>query len=1024
MYEAVVDEATASEIISSGAYDVVSAEALTGDRVRLELVLYPWELRALEKQGIGFRIWRNERGVTARQLAAQQASAGFKVWRPYDGPDGLQQYMEDLAASSGLVELHTLGTTYGYSATGDPTPRPIYALKVEANADSQGDGDDPAVLYSSLQHAREWISTEVNRRLLEWYLKKYAEGVPRVVNLLQTTELWFVLVANPDGYQYTFDPAGDRLWRKNLRNNDGEPGISSLDGVDPNRNFPEHWGYDDEGSASIFSDQTYRGPFAESEPETQAMMGLYDDIEFAFHVNYHSFGQLLLYSFGWQVQTPSADDPIFVALSGTDKKPAIQDFNPGVGADLYITNGETTDFVHAVEGTLAWTPELSEGPNGDGFIFPDSEGAAENEFKKNLPFALDVALSAADPDDPVSHQGFSTEPFYLEVASVDPQKAHNPLSDFSFAYSYGDPQPVEILAKRDLNDDGVLDEDDDVSLHWSVDGVESSDTTTEWPGGDRFGDVGDEYYRIVRGEVAGFNDGDRVEVWFEGGGHTSDSFTFEAVSDSADPVLILAAEDRTGPANFPTYASTSSPNYLSYYTGALDANGISYDVYDVDARGRIAPDHLGVLSHYDAVVWYTGNDYLTREPGQTAGTGASTLANSEILEVRSYLNEGGRLLFTGRHAGWQNALAFPFNPVSTPPYCDGTVNNSTNVECLLLSDDFLQYYLGAYLFIDDGGTVSGLPAPIDGTVGGPFDSASWTLNGGTSANNHGPVPTALRGTAQSFLTTSSLQPAADYPWFTSNAVATWNTGLSGAFAPHLSSAGYVYSDRGDISYKRLVAELDVPASGDATLEFFTSYDTEPAWDFVFVEARTPAGTDYVTLPDLNGNTGTSTGDSCPEGWHELHPHLVQYQAADCSGGGWNAASGRSAGWEEWSVDLSAWAGGTVEVSISYVSDWSVQGIGAFVDDIDAPGAAGDADFESGLGGDWSVENGVSLGSAANPNNWFWTGDVGFEEGAAVSMRPPDAEFVTLYFGFGLEGITDEADRNDVMDRAMAYLGIP
>src|SRR3712207_7998780 len=42
------------------------------------------------------------------------------------------------------------------------------------------------------------------------------------------------------------------------------------------------------------------------------------------------------------------------------------------------------------------------------------------------------------------------------------------------------------------------------------------------------------------------------------------------------------------------------PFYLSTYAAALSANGIAFDVYDVDARGRKAPDALGVLSHYKA----------------------------------------------------------------------------------------------------------------------------------------------------------------------------------------------------------------------------------------------------------------------------------------------------------------------------------------------------------------------------------------------------------------------------------------
>ena len=95
-------------------------------------------------------------------------------------------------------------------------------------------------------------------------------------------------VANPDGYQYTFDH--ERLWRKNLRDNDGDGQITVGDGVDPNRNFPKHWGYDNEGSSRDPSSETYRGTAPASEPETQAMQGLFDRVTFKFQVNYHSYG--------------------------------------------------------------------------------------------------------------------------------------------------------------------------------------------------------------------------------------------------------------------------------------------------------------------------------------------------------------------------------------------------------------------------------------------------------------------------------------------------------------------------------------------------------------------------------------------------------------------------------------------------------------------------------------------------------------------------------------------------------------
>ena len=54
----------------------------------------------------------------------------------------------------------------------------------------------------------------------------------------------------------------------------------------------------------------------------------------------------------------------------------------------------------------------------------------------------------------------------------------------------------------------------------------------------------------------------------------------------------------------------------------LNVNGIAYDVYDVDAEGRTAPDPLGVLGHYQAVIWYTGDDVVTREVGRGGGNGS------------------------------------------------------------------------------------------------------------------------------------------------------------------------------------------------------------------------------------------------------------------------------------------------------------------------------------------------------------------------------------------------------------------
>jgi hypothetical protein len=1007
LYTATVDAATLDRLAREG-YDVASTRAGFA-AVEVDLVLAPGERGKLAREGIKLRVKKDKQGRSQTQRAALQSENGFNVYRSFDEPGGIRDEMYAIARRNPqLIKLQVLGE----SVEG----REYIALKVTQGARGQQDGKRPAVLYVSTYHAREWISTEVNRRLLHWYVDQWRAKNKEIRDLLKTTELWFVLVHNPDGYEYTFDV--ERLWRKNLRDNDGNGTITNNDGVDLNRNHAEHWNYDEEGSSSQFSSETYRGAAPNSEPETQAIVGLMDRIPFRFAISYHSFGQLLLYPQGWQVQTPAADDPIYVALTGTDDDPAVEDFNPGVSADLYTTNGEFTDWAHGSEGVLAWTPELSEGEEGAGFVFPDDEALIQAEFERNRNFAVNVARSAGDPDDPVSHAGIDTQGFYLDVAEIDPWKTHNPASDLAVDVSYGGDasQAVEVLAKRSLGD---------VTLNYSINGgAVQTAPASESPDGERFGgnNAYDAYYHYLRSEIGGIAVGDTVEYWFTGGGEASDHATFEVVEDADAQVLILAAEDRTGTTNLPAYASSTTPNYLSYYESALTANAVPYDVYDVDAMGREAADHLGVLSHYDAVVWYSGNDLVTRELGWTPGN-ASRLANDLMLEARAYLNEGGKLLYTGQWAGGLE------NGVGGNQFYDPVANQQCVVggalvldRCQLIADknDFIQYYLGGFIYISDGGTDpdTGEPFPVEG-VSEPYTALGWEFNGDDSAQNQ--LHTA------SFITASSILNPDAYPQFTSDAPAVWSTGIAGAFEP-FDGSKYVFSNRADQTFKRLARTIDVPAEG-AQLTFRISYDTELDWDFVFVEAHTVGQDNWTTLPDLNGHTGQETGESCksengPGGWRTLHPHMDHYQTQvgtdDCDPAGttgeWHAASGRSAGWEEWNVDLSDFAGQEVEVSISYASDWAVQGLGAFVDMIEVSTGEGTTSFEDDADpmDGWTVP-GAPEGSSPNPNDWERTGSVGYEEGAVIST--PD----TLYFGFGFEGISSASSRNDVMGRAIDYL---
>jgi hypothetical protein len=1003
-YKATVSQAKYRDLLDSG-LDVVAAKDVAGGRAVIDLVLSPAQVRALKADGVDLTLRRNSAGLSAREAAAAQMSSGYKVWRDYDGPDGFRAYLYAIAAQNPqIAKLEVIG----HSGRG----REILALKLTQGADDERDGSRPAVLYSALQHAREWIAGEVDRRLLEHYIARWRANDKQIKDLLKNNELWFVPVANPDGYQYTFQSPGTRLWRKTLRDNNGNGTTEVGDGVDPNRNYPEHFDYDREGSSSVFSSDTYRGPFARSEPETVALTGLLDRIHFKFQVNYHSFGRWLLYPEGWQVGTPTGDDPIYYALSGNLFKPAIADFEPGISSDvLYVTNGETTDYAHVHDGTLAWTPELSESCDGCGFVFEDDEAKVQAEFERNLPFALDVAKSAKDPANPVSHLGLKTKPLYIK--SDDTFKDGLPQANFTFAVSYGDPQEVRVTAKRSLGP---------IALKYQINGgAIQTKPTSEWNGGDRYGGKTDVYYHVMRGQVTGTSPGDSVKVWFEGGGAKSDSFTYQAAVESTNRVLIVANEDYTGAS--PAKPGVTAPQYLSFYQDALAASGIGYDVYDVDARGRIASSALGVLSHYDAVVWYTGDDLVTRDAGWTAGN-ASRLAMDQLLNIRDYLNEGGRVLYTGKNAGaefMRNVTTQLYDPTAEKAQCTTLAAPQPRCKKLAGSDsgdgttDVLEYWFGSYLLnfgagLDEEGNVF----DVLGTAS-PFAPLTFSFNGADSAQN--------QTNADSFISTSGILPASEYPQFASEVAAKYDR-PGGPFDPH-TGAAYAYSQIADVSYKRMTHTVTVPAGG-ATVDFWTSYDTEPDWDHVFVEAHTVGQDDWTTLPDLNGHTSQSTGESCKAensgGWRTLHPFLDHYQTQDgqsaCTPtgttGAWNAASGNSGGWQEWKVDLSAFAGKQVEVSISYASDWATQGLGAFVDDITVSTGQGTTSFEGGDTGGWQVP-GPPPGTAPNGNDWTFTTAAGFPEGAAIKTDR------TIYLGFGLEGVNGAGNRAALMSRAMDYL---
>jgi hypothetical protein len=323
--------------------------------------------------------------------------------------------------------------------------------------------------------------------------------------------------------------------------------------------------------------------------------------------------------------------------------------------------------------------------------------------------------------------------------------------------------------------------------------------------------------------------------------------------------------------------------------------------------------------------------------------------------------------------------------------------------------------LSGFIHTDDGAIVIGEPhvaATWFPANDHPRDKATFTF--------HITVPTGLEAVsngalvgqqANGALTTwnwNALEPMATYLAFmaigqfdvhayAAGGLNYWDaidTALLEPIAPAVSpesGAQFLYSQISEPAYKRVTRTISVPAGG-ATVSFDVHRDTEPGWDFLFVEARTAGGNDWTTLPDLNGHTSQDTGE-CPYNYLGTNPFYEHYltpfvadpgDPADpdddflrCTPSGttgaWNAVSGASDGWEHWSVAL-ADAGGAprqVEVSIAYASDGAVQAQGVAIDNVAVSTGQGSTGFEA----DGNVLDGWVIGPApagSQPNQNSWT----------------------------------------------------
>ena len=233
----------------------------------------------------------------------------------------------------------------------------------------------PQALYTAVHHAREPISLSQTIFYM-WYLLENYESNTEIKRIVDNTELYFIPVLNPDGYVFnnvTF-PNGGGMWRKNRR-----PFNDDVFGVDNNRNY-DYWKENDpfqsvwntSGVSLETNGETYPGTAPFSEPENMAVQSFVDSYNFKVALNAHTFSNLLLHPFGYDLNTASPDEFVFDNLGAL--MVSKNRYSNIISSLLYAASGNSDDFMYGQtmnHGKIyAFTPEIGDSfwPNQSSII--------------------------------------------------------------------------------------------------------------------------------------------------------------------------------------------------------------------------------------------------------------------------------------------------------------------------------------------------------------------------------------------------------------------------------------------------------------------------------------------------------------------------------------------------------------------------------------------------------------------------------------------------------------------------------
>ncbi|KAM6104300.1 carboxypeptidase A6 isoform 3-T3 [Theristicus caerulescens] len=241
-------------------------------------------------------------------------------------------------------------------------------------------------VYHSLEEIQGWMHhlNKTHSDLVHMFsVGKSYEGRPLfVLKALQTyqtdpamrkmlTQLYFYVmpVFNVDGYHFSW--TNDRFWRKTRSKNTR----FRCHGVDANRNWKVKWC--DEGASFHPCDDTYCGPFPESEPEVKAVAHFLRKHrkQIKAYLSFHAYAQMLLYPYSYKYATipnfSCVESAAYNAVNALQSAYGIRYRYGPASSTLYVSSGSSMDWAYKNGIPYAFAFELRD-TGHFGFLLPET----------------------------------------------------------------------------------------------------------------------------------------------------------------------------------------------------------------------------------------------------------------------------------------------------------------------------------------------------------------------------------------------------------------------------------------------------------------------------------------------------------------------------------------------------------------------------------------------------------------------------------------------------------------------------